>query len=174
MKYRPHQPKGSILSSFFFKLIRVSRHFFFHSLRFSLSSLLTSVPILFRSYRSSIHVLLIPQFPLFYYSCYNPSGCPYWFSLSSSNVPCSFPPQVLCICCSLYLEHSFLSPNSFNPLLLRLANTSSFSRSLSILHIREATLDSQAKLYPFKHVVPILLKPTTSEISYQVFFFVRL
>lgn len=115
---------------------------------FSLSSLLTSVPILFRSYRSSIHVLLIPQFPLFYYSCYNPSGCPYWFSLSSSNIPCSFPPQVLCMCCSLYLEHSFLSPNSFNPLLLRLANTSSFSRSLSILHIREATVDSQAVI-PF-------------------------
>ena len=103
----------------------------------------------------------------------HPFGYPYWPSLSSSKVPCSFPLHGLCICCLLCLEHSFMSPNSFNPLPLCLAS-SSFSRYLSAPHLKETILDSQFKLHPVKHAVQTLVKPLTPEISYQLFFYVRL
>lgn len=118
---------------------------FFYSLPVFLypHSLIYPVPTHFRSYGLSIHVLIISQFPLSPLFLLHPIWLPILHSLGSSYGPCSVLPQDLCICCSLCLKHSILSSNSFNSLLLHLANTSSFSRSLSILHIKEAIFDSQ-------------------------------
>lgn len=113
---------------------------------------------------------LMSQFPLSHGSCYIHLAirtglfsvlqiCPFLFMAFA------------CAVCSA--QNTVMSPSFLNPLPLCLA-TSSFSRSLSVPHLREAIPDSQLKLYSFKHAAQSIVKPMTLEKSYQVFSYVRL